>query len=40
MQKLLRKISAGQVGDLGATTTNADPSVADTMVQRRVTIKA
>ena len=40
MRRSLRKICAGQVDDLRDTTTIADPSVVDTLVQGRVTIKA
>ncbi len=40
MRRLLRKISAGQVDDLGDTTTIADPSVVDTLVQGRVVLNA
>ncbi|MDD5288303.1 MAG: acetate--CoA ligase [Dehalococcoidales bacterium] len=36
MRRILTKISAGDVGNLGDTSTLADPSVVDTLVQERL----
>jgi acetyl-CoA synthetase len=35
MRRILRKIAAGELQDLGDTTTLADPSIVDTLAQRR-----
>jgi acetyl-CoA synthetase len=35
MRRILKKIAAGEVKDLGDTTTLADPSVVDTLVKER-----
>jgi acetyl-CoA synthetase len=37
MRRILRKIATGEVGDIGDTTTLADPSIVDTLVQDRET---
>lgn len=37
MRRILRKIATGEVGDIGDTTTLADPSIVDTLVQERET---
>ena len=39
MRRILRKIAADNVEDLGDTTTLADPSVVDELVQSRVTLR-
>lgn len=36
MRRILKKIAAGEVDDLGDTTTLADPTVVETLVQERV----
>jgi acetyl-CoA synthetase len=36
MRRILTKISAGDVGNLGDTSTLADPSVVDTLVKERL----
>ena len=36
MRRILKKIAAGDIGDLGDTTTLADPSVVDKLVAERV----
>jgi acetyl-CoA synthetase len=35
MRRILKKIAAGQISDLGDTTTLADPAVVDVLVQGR-----
>ncbi len=35
MRRILKKIAAGQINDLGDTTTLADPSVVDVLVKGR-----
>jgi len=35
MRRILKKIAAGEIGDLGDTTTLADPSVVQTLVSER-----
>jgi acetyl-CoA synthetase len=39
MRRILKKIAAGQVEDLGDTTTLADPTVMDSLVSARVVIE-
>jgi acetyl-CoA synthetase len=36
MRRILKKIAAGQVNDLGDTTTLADPSVVENLVKERI----
>ncbi|HEY5497810.1 MAG TPA: acetyl-coenzyme A synthetase, partial [Syntrophales bacterium] len=36
MRRILKKIAADQVGDLGDTTTLADPTVVDDLVKNRL----
>jgi acetyl-CoA synthetase len=36
MRRILKRIAAGDIGDLGDTTTLADPSVVDKLVAERV----
>jgi acetyl-CoA synthetase len=40
MRRILKKIAAGQVDDLGDITTMADPTVMDSLVKERVVIEA
>ncbi|MCX5899036.1 MAG: acetyl-coenzyme A synthetase, partial [Proteobacteria bacterium] len=35
MRRILKKIAAGQISDLGDTTTLADPAVVDVLVEGR-----
>jgi acetyl-CoA synthetase len=35
MRRILKKIAAGEIGDLGDTTTLADPTVVTTLVSER-----
>ncbi len=37
MRRILKKIAAGQIDDLGDTTTLADPTVVETLVRERIT---
>jgi acetyl-CoA synthetase len=39
MRRILKKIAAGQVDELGDTTTLADPSVVQNLVTERITVK-
>jgi acetyl-CoA synthetase len=36
MRRILRKVAANEIGELGDTTTLADPSVVDDIVKNRV----
>ncbi|HET6461600.1 MAG TPA: hypothetical protein VFG29_12545, partial [Syntrophales bacterium] len=36
MRRILRKVAANEISDLGDTTTLADPSVVDDIVKNRV----
>jgi acetyl-CoA synthetase len=36
MRRILKRIAAGQVDDLGDVTTLADPSVVETLVRERL----
>ena len=36
MRRILKKVAAGEIGDLGDTTTLADPSVVDDIVKNRL----
>jgi acetyl-CoA synthetase len=36
MRRILRKVAANEIGDLGDTTTLADPAVVDDIVNNRV----
>ena len=36
MRRILKKIAAGQIDDLGDTTTLADPTVVETLVRERI----
>jgi acetyl-CoA synthetase len=36
MRRILKKVAAGDIGDLGDTTTLADPSVVDDIVKNRL----
>jgi acetyl-CoA synthetase len=36
MRRILKKVAAGEINDLGDTTTLADPSVVDDIVKNRV----
>jgi acetyl-CoA synthetase len=36
MRRILRKVAANEIGELGDTTTLADPAVVDDIVKNRV----
>jgi acetyl-CoA synthetase len=36
MRRILKKVAANEIGDLGDTTTLADPSVVDDIVKNRL----
>jgi acetyl-CoA synthetase len=39
MRRILQKIAAGQIDQLGDTQTLADPTVVDTLIKERVVLK-